>query len=87
MSDLSFHSYDDFCETMHRGNEVLFKYHDHIFTVCPHWSTESIDGCIIGEANSDDFHVVLFSSLRYFPVLGKAFGDIICDIEVLDRVI
>ncbi len=88
MSNLNFNSYDEFCETMHRGNEIIFKFHDRVFTVCPHYLNDQIiDGCIIGEAYSDNFDVVPFSSLSMFCVLGKALGDIIGEIEVLDRVI
>jgi hypothetical protein len=86
MDDYNFMSEDEFVDCFNRGCEAVFKYNGKIYCINP-YDSDTEDKISIMEVDNDDSEMFFNTpkeALEYL-VDGKWLGDILLDMEVLDR--
>lgn len=65
-------SFDEFYNTMLRGNEVEFIYNEKHFYILPHFDeNEKVTGVCLGEAYTDDEKIYFSSGELYNATIGN----------------
>lgn len=77
-------SFDEFYNTMLRGNEVEFIYNEKHFYILPHFDeNEKVTGVCLGEAYTDDEKIYFSSGELYnAPIEGTTLNKILQEIDV-----
>ena len=83
---MNFESYDEFRESLSRGNEIQFLFDKELYYIHPHWNVHTLDGYVIGKCYGDSFVVVSADSLDDYLIQGVKFVDAFSLIEIVDRV-
>ena len=77
-------SFDEFYNTMLRGNEVEFIYNEKHFYILPHFDeNEKVTGVCLGEAYTDDEKIYLSSVELYnAPIEGTTLNKILQEVDI-----
>ena len=79
-----YNSFDEFYETMLRGNEIEFEYNTERYFLLPHYEDEEIVGIMIGKAGTNHKLVCLSKQALYNTKIdGCLFGELLSDINIL----
>lgn len=77
-------SFDDFYDTMFRGNEIEFKYDDKLYYVLPYFHDNEISGIMFGESAKEQNKICLTKNELYYADIGDSFfGEILSDIDIV----
>lgn len=77
-------SYDEFYDTMLRGNEVEFKYLNEKYYLLPFFEGEKVVGVTFGEAYSEEENIYFSKEELYNAKIGDTIlGNVLDDIEFL----
>jgi len=86
MDDFNFRSEEEFIDCFNRGCEFVFKYNEKKYCIMP-YASETKDKISISDAYTEE-NEVFFNTPKEaleYHIDNKRLGDILLDMEVLDR--
>ena len=82
-----FDSFDEFLNTLYRGNEVILEYNEHKFSIFPFWNNDVVSGFYIGEMYKTFSLCKNSTELKKYTIFGDMFFDIFMKMKVIDSVL
>lgn len=82
-----FLSFDEFVETLYRGNEVILEYKENQYSITPSWSGDVVNGFYINKVYDEVFVCATPMELANFMIEGSSFAQLFPQMKVIDRVI